>query len=441
LRLYLHPEALVVPPSGRSEATLDVRLGWLAFIGGEKDFDFEVLATLPEGQFAEEAKALTGQLVRLTWYKILPQIRLPRIRLPWLERPPTITAFKSTTEDKREFMLSWAVKRAAEVTLDDEDVDKEGEKVVRPTEAAVYTLTARNKYGSLSRKVEVNPMPLPQAKVSERIRASLVPATFEAFAGGAPAQATLQLQNLGEIVDKFLVEIEGLEETWYSRSASSIALMPQATEQVQISLHPPRKKGVKSKTYPFAVTVRSQSNPEEATTIIAQLEVAPSVEFKLGVHPYRVSCRRKGTFWVTLNNIGVSDATIYLDATDLEEGLNFRFKNESLQVAAWQTVEVPVVAKPRRGSTVGERKRYDVSISATTSDGHTQTVNAELNHSPFMASWRPVFRIIRAIVVLGLIGVAVYFVLQWGGGWKALSSSPQTWVNQLLRTVESWFFR
>ena len=313
--------------------------------------------------------------------------------------------------------------------------------MLRPTEAAVYTLTARNKYGSLSRKVEVKPLPLPQAKVSERIRASLVPATFEAYAGGAPAQTTLQLQNLGEIVDKFLVEIEGLEETWYSRSASSIALMPQATEQVQISLHPPRKKGVKSKTHPFAVTVRSQSNPEEATTIIAQLEVAPSVEFKLGVHPYRVSCRRKGTFWVTLNNIGVSDATIYLDATDLEEGLNFRFKNESLQVAAWQTVEVPVVAKPRRGSTVGERKRYDVSISATTSDGHTQTVNAELNHSPFMASWRPVFRIIRAIVVLGLIGVAVYFVLQWGGGWKTLSSSPQTWVNQLLRTVESWFFR
>jgi uncharacterized membrane protein len=53
LRLNLHPETVVVPPSGRSEAALEVRLGWLSFIGGEKELDFEVLATLPEGQFAE----------------------------------------------------------------------------------------------------------------------------------------------------------------------------------------------------------------------------------------------------------------------------------------------------------------------------------------------------------------------------------------------------
>jgi len=37
--------------------------------------------------------------------------------------------------------------------------------------------------------------------------------------------------------------------------------------------------------------------------------------------------------------------------------------------------------------------------------------------------------------------VLIYFVLQWGGGWKTLTSSPQTWVNQLIRTVEGWFFR
>ena len=30
---------------------------------------------------------------------------------------------------------------------------------------------------------------------------------------------------------------------------------------------------------------------------------------------------------------------------------------------------------------------------------------------------------IRNIVVLSIIGVAVYFVLQWGGGWEAISSN------------------
>jgi len=48
---------------------------------------------------------------------------------------------------------------------------------------------------------------------------------------------------------------------------------------------------------------------------------------------------------------------------------------------------------------------------------------------------------IRTVVILVAIGVAVYFILQWGGGWKVLTSSPQTWVNNLVHTVEGWFFR
>jgi uncharacterized membrane protein len=441
LRYNLDPEIFTVPGSGHSEATLEARLSWLAFFGGSKEFDFEVVVTSPEGQFAEDTKTITGQLVRKTWYRTFPSIRLPRIRLRWLERPPTIDTFKATMEDKREFMLDWAVKRATEVKLDDEVVSPTGERLVRPAEPTSYVLVAVNKYGSISRTVELKPTPLPVAKASERIRAALKTAYFQAYAGGTPVEATLQLQNLGEVVDKFLVEVEGLDETWYSRSASSIALMPQATDEVQIFLNPPKKKGVKAKSYPFAITVRSQSAQEEATTVVAELEVQPAVEFKLGVHPYRVSCRRKGTFKVTLTNTGVSDASLYLDGTDLDEGLKFRFKNENPEVTAWKTIEVPVVTRPKRGSTVGERKRYDITLTATTADGNTQSVNAELHHNPFIGSWRPIIRVIRAIVVLGIIGVVVYFVLKGGGGWSTLTSSPQTWVSNLVNTVEGWFFR
>lgn len=437
LRYYLRPESLTVPGGSRSEVTVEVRLGWLAFFGGEKEFDFQVVAVPPEaGGFAEEAITVNGQFVRVPWYKTLPQIRLP-----WLARPPAIGVFKATTEDKREFNLTWSVKRATEVKLDDEDVDRQGEKVVRPTETTRYVLTASNKYGSSSQTVEVQPLPIPRAKVSEQVRVSLSPTVLQAYAGGTPVQATLQVQNLGEIVDKFLVEIEGLDEAWYSRSASSIALMPQATDQVQISFQPPKKKGVKSKEYPFAITVRSQSTPEEATSVVGQLEVLPSVEFKLGVHPFRVSCRKKGTFRISIANTGVTNVNFALAATDLDEGCRFRFKTENPEVTAWNTVEVLMVTKPKRGSMVGEKKRYDITVTATAAEGNTQSINCELYHNPFIGSWRLILRVLRAIIVLAIIGVAVYFILQWGGGWKVLTSSPQTWVNQLIHTVEGWFFR
>jgi uncharacterized membrane protein len=462
LRYHLQPEFLTVPGKGQAHSTLEVSLGWMAFFGGEKEFNFQILATLPE---AEEGKTVDGQLVRIPWYRMLTQIRLPRvqsidgklvrlpwyrairrirlphIRLPWLEKPPVINTFRATTDDKIEFQLSWSVKRAKVVKLNDEVVDRQGEKVIQPTGITSYVLTASNRYGSSSETVEVQPRLVPKEKTSERIGVSLSATELQLQAGGMPEVVTVQLRNLGEIVDKFLVQVEGIDDAWYSRSASSIALMPQTTDQVQISFQPPKQRGVRARTYPFAVTVSSQSKPEEATIITGQIAVLPLVEYKLKVAPYRVSSRRKANFRVNLANTGMSEAKIHLEATDLDEGLRFKFKEEEPVVAAWKTIEVPMVARPKRASTVGERKRYDIVITATTEDGNTQTVNCEFNHRPLMASWRPIWRLIRVIIFLGIIGVAIYYILKLGGGWRVLYNSPQTWVDQLVRTVQGWFFR
>ena len=473
LRYNLQPEDLTVPGKGRAQSTLEVSLEWLAFFGREKEFEFQVLATLPE---ADEGKTAEGHLVRVPWYRILTQIRLPRmrgidkqlirrarsvdgqmarypwyrkirqirlphIRLPWLEKPPVIDTFKATSDDRIEFKFSWSVKRSKTVKLNNEVVDRQGEVLILPTAVTSYTLEASNKYGSTSKTVEVQPRIVPKAQTSELIRVSLSSTELRLQVEGTPETVTVQLQNLAEIVDKFLVEVDGIDDTWYSRSASSIALMPEATEQVAITFHPPKKRGVKARIYPFAVTVRSQSNPEEATIITGQIEVLPLVEYKIKVAPYRVSCRRKGKFRVNLANTGMSAARVHLEATDLDEGLHFKFKNEEPEVAAWETLEVPVTAKPKRGSMIGERKRYDIIITATTEDGTAKTANCEMNHRPFLASWKPIWRLVKILIVLGVIGVAGYYILGLGGGWRAFYNSPHTWFDQVKQTVEGWFFR
>ena len=462
LRYHLQPEFLTVPGKGQAQSTLEASLGWMAFFGGDKKFDFQVSATLPD---AEASKTVDGQLVRmplyriltqirlprmqnikgklvrLPWYRAIRQIRLPHIPLPWLEKPPVINKFEAITDDKIEFKLRWSVKRSKAVKLNDEVVERQGEIVLQPNAVTRYVLTASNKYGSSSETVELQPRLVPKAKTSERIGVSLSATELQLQAGGMPEVITVQLHNLGEIVDKFLVEVEGIDDAWYSRSASSIALMPQTTKQVQISFQPPKKRGVKERKYSFAITVSSQSNPEDSTIMTGQLEVLPLVEYKLKVAPYRVSSRRKAKFRVILANTGMSDTKVDLDATDLDEGLRFKFKEEETVLAAWETIEIPMVARPKRGSTVGERKRYDVVITASTEDGNTQTVNCEFHHRPLMASWRPIWRLIRVIIVLGIIGTAAYFILKSGGGWRVLYNNPQTWVDQLVRTIEGWFFR
>lgn len=441
LKYHLQSEHLAIPPNSHSQASLEVSLRWLSFFGGTKDFSFQVLAIQPE---TEGGKAVEGKLVRNAWYRMVSQIRLPRIRLPrilssQLQKPPEISTFGAKSDDRIEFNLSWSVKRSREVKLNDEAVEPQGERAVSPAAPSSYVLTARNKYGDVYKEIDVEPRLIPMAKASERIRASLSSSELSCQAGGIPELITLQLQNLGETVDKFTVELEGLDEDWYSRSASSIALMPEKSEQVQITFHPPKKRGVKAKAYPFAVTVRSQNAPDEATIVTGQVQVLPLVEYKLKVAPYRVSCRKKGTFRVGFTNTGTSDARIVLEATDLDEGLNFKFKKKELVLSAWDTIELPVTAKPKKGGLIGERKRYDVTITSHEASGNTQTMNCELHHNPLIGSWKTIFRVIRIIIFIAIIGTIIGLLIHWGGGFGLLRSNPQAWWNHLVNQVSNTF--
>jgi uncharacterized membrane protein len=445
LKYYLQSEHLTIPPNHHSEVSVEVSLGWLSFFGGAKDFSFQVLAMQPED---DEGKTVEGKLSRIAWHRMISQIKLPRFKLPrilssFLQKPPEITAFEAKSDDKIEFRLTWSVKRSKDVKLNNASVEQQGDRLVSPSTPTSYMLTANNRYGSSQKSVEVEPRLISKVRSSDRIRASLSSSDLNCQAGGIPETVMVQLQNLGETVDKFMVEVEGLDEAWYSRSASSIALMPQAVEQMQITFHPPKKRGVKEKIYPFAVKVRSQNDLNEAAIVTGQVQVLPLVEYKLKVAPYRVSCRRKGTFRVGLSNTGTSDARISLNATDLDEGLKFKFKTNELVLPAWETLEILLRAKPKKGGLIGERKRYDITITTNEAAENSQTVNCELYHNPFIGSWKTVFRVVRAIIFIGIIATLIGFLIHWGGGFRLLRSNPGAWWNQLVNfivdTFGGWF--
>jgi hypothetical protein len=265
---------------------------------------------------------------------------------------------------------------------------------------------------------------------------------LQANAGGMPVPLGIKVENMGQIVDKFLVEVQGIDESWYTRSASSIALMPQANSQVQVALQPPKRKPVREGTYPFAITVRSQAQPQDVTTVLAQLRILPLVEYKITVRPFRITARGKGTFTVTLSNTGVTDVALTLEAADLDAALTFRFKKDTPVIPAWSSLDVPMVARRKRGMPLGENKRFSITVNARESDGvsRCQPAQCELNISP-LSSWKIFWRVVRAVVVLAVIFVVVFFVLKWGGGLGQLVKSPKAWVNQFTQTVEGWFNR
>jgi uncharacterized membrane protein len=432
LQYDLRPDRLTVPANGQSESIVRVRLGWLDYFMRERECRFQISAAINE---SDEVKSVDGALTVTAWYRPFQRLKLPRFSLPFLKRVPEIIEFSTSTDDRKQYFLVWSVKRASEVSINDVDVKPVGNIKLTPSGMINYVIKASNKYGNVTQTIEVNPIVIPVIQTSDLIKVALSQAEMEVYAGGGKVASTVEIQNMGMIVDKYFVEISGIETSWYNQSASSISLMPQDTGQVQLLFQPPKIKGVRSGVYPFAVIVRSYSLQEEKTVITGQLEVLPSPEFTLSAMPVRISCRRKGKFRIKLINKGVTDLKISLEASDYEEKLKFRIEEVEPLVKAWQTVEVPVRVTPKHGKFVGENKRYDITVSARITEGNSQTVHCEMYYRPLLNSWRPV----KILVGLILLFIIVHYVVGLGGGWDDLFSNPQEWFYQVVRHIRGWF--
>jgi hypothetical protein len=434
LQCCFFPENLSIPAGGSAESTLDVKLDWWHFLRRKRQYNFTVVAReIGSNQF----KTVSGQLfkapVRIGFLtRFLKMLRRRQV--------PTITRFEAIKETNRRYTLIWAVQKAKDIKLDDVKVGFQGDLKLSPIEKVSYILTASNKHGIIKQTVTIEPPPLPKKRYSNRILAVIEPNVLIIAAGIEQKVATLEVQNIGTIVDKFSIEIEGLAENWYSIPAPLVAIMPNTKEQARIFFHPPKTSGVISGNYPFAVTLRSQSIPEDSSCIIGQLEILPSIDYSIDIKPYRSLCRGNCTFQILISNKNVSEANLFFDVTDLDNGLRYKLENESPVIRPWQKISVPMLVKPKRNSIIGDLKRYDISVTAKTDTGQTQIARCQLDHKPWLSSWRLIVRTIKYIVVIGIIGLAVYYIIRVGGGWGSLVRDPQTWVDGIIRHFRGWFY-
>ena len=60
--------------------------------------------------------------------------------------------------------LSWIVKNAKKVWLDDEEIASSGTRIIEPKKAMVFVLSAEDEFGKKERRLEIGMLPIPQVK-------------------------------------------------------------------------------------------------------------------------------------------------------------------------------------------------------------------------------------------------------------------------------------
>jgi hypothetical protein len=228
--------------------------------------------------------------------------------------------------------------------------------------------------------------------------------------GGSPVQVVVTLFNSADVVEQYTLEVTGLESDWYTAPVNSVGLFPQDSDTLQLTLHPPRRPGVKAGTYPFRVIARSRGGLQEHSAE-GILDLRGYAIYRVNMTPRQLTGGGSGTYRVELSNTGTADSRMRLEGRDAEDTCRFKYpKGQEVLVAANTKTEVPIVVQPKRRPWVGADRAYDFNVTVRPVDtrGEPQTVSAQFTqHPPFRRL--PILPILKwlliVLVILVVLGV------------------------------------
>jgi hypothetical protein len=167
-------------------------------------------------------------------------------------------------------------------------------------------------------------------------------------AAGESVEITLTVRNLSLIVDRYIINIEGLDPTWWTLSISSFSLFPRDHGEAKLTIHPPRETEAKAGGYSFRIKAISEADSQEITVVEALLILRGFVVYEVEMSPTKIM-GRSGTYTINARNLGNTDAVIVFEGKDSEEALLFSFDNDKVTVPAGGSSKIRLTVRPKKG--------------------------------------------------------------------------------------------
>jgi hypothetical protein len=225
---------------------------------------------------------------------------------------------------------------------------------------------------------------------------------------GGSAQLMAIIRNEGDQPDHVAIEVEGIDTEWCAIPIPSFALAPGEEVQERILFRPPRSVESRAGVYPIIIRARSLENGESGLAQ-ASLVIRPYSMLTLELSPRRrlVSpLNKRAHYEVTVSNLGNTEQTLHLYASDPEDALVFEWEHEQLYLAPGETRTVLLSAQPRELPLLANPALYSFTITARSEDDPLRSSHAQgqLERRGFISPATVVFLFMFAL----LIGVWAY---------------------------------
>jgi uncharacterized membrane protein len=204
------------------------------------------------------------------------------------------------------------------------------------------------------------------------------PAEVTVKPGDQPREVTLQLSNAGGTVDKYEIEIERIDPSWYTLDMKSVSLFPGQSRAVPLKLHPPRQSDIQAGQYTFAAVIVDNQRPVDKAEGVITIE--PYMDFKVDIEPQRIT-GIQGTYELRLTNGGNYPIELALSGRDPDAILSYSFETEKPTVEPGDTTVVALTIGLKRPEMGEQGNTYQFTITARSTESDTEVGEEDLTHA------------------------------------------------------------
>ncbi len=220
---------------------------------------------------------------------------------------------------------------------------------------------------------------------------------------GATTPVSVVVANKSEDLDRFELEIEGVDPEWTAVPVPTFAVEGLEIHSEKIFFKPSRTSESLAGNYPFVVRIRSLITGE-SKTVQAILQVKPFNHVTMEINPKKGHFsvwQKKNDFSVIVVNLGNTEHKLQLIGNDPEDSCAYEFESEQVAVGPGHQKEIEFVANPTSKSMFSAGRLIGFSVTGRSIDHPTvvSTAQAQLEQRPLLTAATLIVTFIVATVI------------------------------------------
>jgi hypothetical protein len=234
------------------------------------------------------------------------------------------------------------------------------------------------------------------------VLASIEPAELQVDPG-AETSLTVRVRNRGSIVDRFDIAVVGPMAPWTTVEPASLRLFPEVEGEARVTFRPPRASNPAADSYPFGVSVRAASNPDDSTVEEGRVTVGTFVDLAMEIVPQTSRGSRSGSHELTIHNLGNAVAQVSVRASDPDRLLRFEVLPQRAGLRPDGKATMRAKVKPKDTFFTGPAKRIPFTVSVDEPIAGSFQVPATLEQRAIIPGWAKIF---AGLAVAGIAAIA-----------------------------------